>query len=90
MVQQVHTLTQTLINGLPDTSTYSIGAGLVGSPSYTLAAGEAINFKYNNQQFYLSGMEVQAVPIPAAVWLFGSGLMGLLGLQRRKTANKHS
>ena len=27
---------------------------------------------------------VQAVPVPAAVWLFGSGLMGLLGLARRQ------
>jgi len=28
--------------------------------------------------------DVSAVPVPAAVWLFGSGLMGLLGLARRK------
>jgi len=28
--------------------------------------------------------DVGAVPVPAAVWLFGSGLMGLLGLARRK------
>ena len=27
-----------------------------------------------------------AVPIPAAVWLFGSGLLGLIGVARRKTA----
>ncbi len=27
---------------------------------------------------------VGAVPVPAAVWLFGSGLIGLLGLARRK------
>jgi len=27
---------------------------------------------------------VAAVPIPAAAWLFGSGLMGLIGLARRK------
>ena len=27
---------------------------------------------------------VQAVPIPAAVWLFGSGLLGLIGMARRK------
>jgi len=27
---------------------------------------------------------VQAVPVPAAVWLFGSGLIGLVGLARRK------
>ena len=29
---------------------------------------------------------VSAVPVPAAVWLFGSGLLGLLGLARRKKA----
>jgi len=28
--------------------------------------------------------DVSAVPVPAAVWLFGSGLLGLLGLARRK------
>jgi len=26
----------------------------------------------------------QAVPVPAAIWLFGSGLLGLLGLSRRR------
>jgi len=29
---------------------------------------------------------VGAVPIPAAVWLFGSGLLGLIGVARRKKA----
>jgi len=27
---------------------------------------------------------VQTVPVPAAVWLFGSGLLGLIGIARRK------
>ncbi|NOU15464.1 MAG: VPLPA-CTERM sorting domain-containing protein [Methylococcaceae bacterium] len=27
---------------------------------------------------------VSAVPVPGAVWLLGSGLAGLVGLQRRK------
>lgn len=27
---------------------------------------------------------VRAVPVPAAVWLFGSGLIGLVGIARRK------
>ncbi|MDT8283315.1 MAG: VPLPA-CTERM sorting domain-containing protein [Gammaproteobacteria bacterium] len=25
-----------------------------------------------------------AVPVPAAVWLFGSGLLGLVGVARRR------
>ena len=25
------------------------------------------------------------VPVPAAIWLFGSGLLGLVGISRRKT-----
>lgn len=29
---------------------------------------------------------VTAVPVPAAAWLFGSGLLGLAGIARRKTA----
>jgi len=29
-------------------------------------------------------MDVTVVPVPAAVWLFGSGLIGLVGLARRK------
>jgi len=27
---------------------------------------------------------VSSVPVPAAVWLFGSGLLGLIGVARRK------
>jgi hypothetical protein len=29
---------------------------------------------------------VSAIPVPAAVWLFGSGLLGLIGISRRKKA----
>ncbi len=29
-------------------------------------------------------LEVAAVPVPAAVWLFGTGLLGLVGIARRK------
>jgi hypothetical protein len=33
-----------------------------------------------------SSITVSAVPVPAAVWLFGSGLLGLIGVARRKAA----
>ena len=29
---------------------------------------------------------ISEVPVPAAVWLFGSGLLGLIGMARRRTA----
>ena len=32
----------------------------------------------------VSGADVQIVPVPAAIWLFGSGLLGLIGLSRRQ------
>ncbi len=32
---------------------------------------------------------INPVPIPAAVWLFGSGLLGLVGVARRKTRIKY-
>lgn len=31
-----------------------------------------------------SGVFLSAVPVPASVWLFGSGLLGLIGISRRK------
>jgi len=33
-----------------------------------------------------ASLEVSAVPVPAAVWLFGSGLLGLVGVARRRKA----
>ena len=46
-------------------------------------AGYAADYEYS---FALSGQvtSISAVPIPPAVWLFGSGLIGLVGLARRK------
>ncbi len=39
---------------------------------------------YDSHEAFLSiDYTVSAVPIPAAVWLFGSGLLGLVGLSRR-------
>ena len=33
----------------------------------------------------LDNIQLSSVPIPAAVWLFGSGLIGLIGFARRKS-----
>lgn len=48
---------------------------------------------YTNTPFYLDSVSLNitpsAVPLPGAAWLFGSGLLGLIGFsKRRKAANK--
>ena len=44
--------------------------GAPNAPGFDLAYVQAINFS--------------VVPVPAAIWLFGSGLIGLIGVARRK------
>ena len=38
------------------------------------------------QEITLTRTALSAVPVPAAAWLFGSGLIGLIGIARRKKA----
>ncbi len=37
-----------------------------------------------SNQFYIRNADVNVVPVPAAVWLFASGLLGLAGVARRR------
>jgi hypothetical protein len=43
---------------------------------FSLTAGDSVAFTSN--------FDVVPVPVPAAAWLFGSGLLGLFGVSRRK------
>lgn len=56
------------------------GAGAAGLFQYSLNVDGA-SVMANSLNFQSS---VSAVPLPAAVWMFGSGLMGFLGLSKRK------
>ena len=62
----------------------TLGATIIG-PRPGSAFGDAQLASWTNDQanllYALSGT---AVPLPAAVWLFGSGLLGLAGISRRK------
>ena len=46
--------------------------------------GDPSNFGSTLYNLHLQGTVVAAVPVPAAVWLFGSGLLGLVGVARRR------
>jgi hypothetical protein len=37
----------------------------------------------SDERFYAVSQELTVVPVPAAVWLLGGGLIGLLGIRRR-------
>ena len=60
-------------NWLADNSVVSLGAN-----SYQ------VSFNNAGTVVQVDVSIVQAVPVPAAVWLFGSGLLGLAGIARRR------
>lgn len=59
------------------------GDGIMGIPMNP--GGPFQGFSAN---FNLQGITPSAVPLPAAVWLLGSGLLGLVGVARRKKAGE--
>jgi len=64
----------------------SIDDGIAGSPMLDGPfPGFNINFDIGSGNS-LTVTQVSTVPVPAAAWLFGSGLMGLVGFARRKKA----
>ena len=53
---------------------------------FSAGLGSQINFnKFQNLYGWaVRSGDVSTVPVPAAAWLFGSGLIGLLGMAKRK------
>lgn len=58
-----------------------------GVTKLVFAVGPAYNGSTGDPEYYVSGLEVTAVPLPATVWLFASGL-GALGLLRWRKQRK--
>ena len=80
---------------------YNLGPNFNGPSAYTLNALHAGTFLEGHSYRILMDMsyiqefnpgldawdiQLTTVPVPAAVWLFGSGLVGLIGVARRKKA----
>ena len=57
-----------------------------GSVILKFGAVDRLDFTFDITSFSLTEASPPSVPIPAAVWLFGSGLLGLVGVARRKKA----
>ena len=72
------------------TSVYWFGTEYAASPgiawTFYTYGGVQDGGNNKNSQYYawaVSPGQVNAVPVPGAVWLFGTGMLGLLGLKRR-------
>lgn len=75
---------QRTLTGTTIWDSVSIDGNGDGVPGISMAGGGP--FQNFNANFNLQGITPSAVPVPAAVWLLGSGLLGLVGVARRKNA----
>jgi hypothetical protein len=89
--------TDALLQGAPSSAgwtsigptTFNIGPDVGGGVTlqFTVICGGAptctSDYSWDNVSITA---DIAAVPVPAAVWLFGSGLLGLIGVARRKKA----
>lgn len=50
---------------------------------FVLSAGQSENLYFDSA--VTGTLEATVVPVPAAIWLFGSGVAGLLGMQRKQS-----
>ena len=67
---------EAITNGVDANGDHGIG-------SFYLDGSDTLRIAFKNEQFYVSGIEFSAVPVPTAFWLFGTALIGFVGLSRR-------
>ena len=72
---------------LTDTAGWGSDTDVSIDVTNTLTADTSATGEYALVQKKLGAVQIEitAVPVPAAVWLFGSGLIGLAGFMRRKS-----
>lgn len=82
-----YTLNYAEANSGVNTTDFSPPTGFVGTPTLD-HADYKITFSSDTLNFSRVGntINVTSVPLPGAVWLFGSAIAGLMGCGRRKTA----
>ncbi len=79
-----YTGTDYLYNGV----TYGLEVALIDLTDFGLAAGATLGdlrLDFYDAVSLVGALNTTVIPVPAAVWLFGSGLVALVGMARRKS-----
>ncbi|WP_442497047.1 hypothetical protein [Methylobacter sp. sgz302048] len=79
---EANILTATFNNQLSDIFSFW---GIVANAGEKIGRVELDGNFFAIQDIYFAENSVAAVPVPAAVWLFGSGVLGLLGFNRKRS-----
>lgn len=70
-----------------DANACELGESFTLTYAAVVPEGDPSGFGGVLYELNLQGSVVQTIPVPAAVWLFGSGLLGLVGVARRRKAS---
>jgi hypothetical protein len=63
------------------------GLGDIVGLEFSLSSSDTGSFGMNTPAYFAMD-NLNAVPVPAAIWLLGSGLLGLIGLRRKQRVNR--
>ena len=74
------------ILGTFDFSTLSVGTSALSIAVFGLAGELGSSLDADVQSGSITVTAPAAVPVPAAIWLFGTGLIGLIGFSKRRKA----
>jgi hypothetical protein len=69
-----------VLYGVSGTSIFSVNTATGAGTPLTNYLGQGLGISYGSSFV----AEAAPIPLPAAVWLFGTGLLGLIGVARRK------
>ncbi len=74
-----------------DGDLFAVTTGIAGDAngigSFMVAAGDIFDISFYNEQFYLSAMEVSAVPEPSIIMLLGLGFLAFGVARQKKSRN---